>query len=289
MHSVGQLLVDNLVPVRVSEAKAGTPTVKFGKGKLHRATFRLDMMPGAPDVEAQVRSHARFDQIRDALAASSDEGVSGGGGAPADGGNDTAMPEAELAGPTLRTDAQRPALSWFEPTENPRDRAHGSRRPNGLDEAERSKPQLAAKLRALLSNVQTAASGEVSGGSDLFDGEMERTAAVTLHSALLELLSAAQPDEELASIRVESTAATVNARFQGVSGKLTVEPPMPKFSADTSASEAANGARDSHEWQVLIVLPPCGLCGVRYDCALRAPRSPAPLLVAWQRERPSVY
>ena len=39
MHSVGQLLVDNLVPVRVSEAKAGTPTVKFGKGKLHRATF----------------------------------------------------------------------------------------------------------------------------------------------------------------------------------------------------------------------------------------------------------
>ena len=92
MHSVGQLLVDNLVPVRVSEAKAGTPTVKFGKGKLHRATFRLDMMRGAPDVEAQVRSHARFDQIRDALAASSDEGVSGGGGSPADGENDTAMP-----------------------------------------------------------------------------------------------------------------------------------------------------------------------------------------------------
>ncbi len=109
----------------MSEAKAGTPTVKFGKGKLHRATFRLDMMPGAPDVEAQVRSHARFDQIRDALAASSDEGISGCGGAPADGGNDTAMPEAELAGPTLRTDAQRPALSWFEPTENPRDRVHG--------------------------------------------------------------------------------------------------------------------------------------------------------------------
>ena len=123
------------------------------------------------------------------------------------------MPEAELAGPTLRTDAQRPALSRFEPTENPRDRAHGSRRLNGLDEAERFKLQL-AKLRALLSNVQTAASDEVSCGSDLFDGEMERTAAVTLHSALLELLSAVQPDE-LASIRVESTAATVNARFQG--------------------------------------------------------------------------
>ena len=82
MHSVSQLLVDNLVPVRVSEAKAGTPTVKFSKGKLHRATFRLDMMPGAPDVEAQVRSHERFDQIRDALAASSNEGVSGGGECP---------------------------------------------------------------------------------------------------------------------------------------------------------------------------------------------------------------
>ena len=165
-----------------------------------------------------MRSHARFDQIRDALAASSDEGVSGGGGAPVDSGNDTAMPEEELVGPTLRTHAQRPALSRFEPTENPRDRAHGSRRPNGLDEAERSKPQLAAKLRALLSDVQTAASGEVSGGSDLFDGEMERTAAVALHSALIELLSAAQPDEELASIWAESTAATVNVRFQGVSG-----------------------------------------------------------------------
>ncbi len=76
------------------------------------------MIPGGPDVEAQVRSHARIDQKRDALAASSDEGVSGGGGAPADGGNDTVMPEAELAGPTLRTDAQRPALSRFEPTEN---------------------------------------------------------------------------------------------------------------------------------------------------------------------------
>ena len=104
--------------------------------------------------------------------------------------------------------------------------------------------------------MQKAASGEASGGADSFDGEMERTTAVALHSALIELLSAAQPDEELASIWAESTAATVNARFQGVSGKLTVEPPMPKFSADTSASEAANGARDSHEWQVLIVLPP---------------------------------
>ena len=200
MHSVGQLLVDNLVHVRVSEAKAGTPTVKFGKGKLHRATFRLDMMPGAPDVEAQVRSHARFDQIRDALAASSDEGGSGGGGAPADGGNDTARPEAERVGPTLRTDAQWPALSWVEPTENPRDRAHGSRRPNWLNEAEHSEHQVAAKLLALLFIVQKAASGEASGGADSFDGEMERTAAVALHSALIELLSAAQPDEELASI-----------------------------------------------------------------------------------------
>ena len=119
-------------------------------------------MHGAPDIEAQVLSHARFDQIRDALAASSDEGVSGGRGAPADCGNDTDMPEAELAGPTLRTDAQRSALSRFEPTENPRNRAHGSRRPNGLDEAERSEPQLAAKLLALLFNVQKAASGEAS-------------------------------------------------------------------------------------------------------------------------------
>ncbi len=142
---------------------------------------------------------------------------------------------------------------------------------HGLDEAERSEPQLAAKLRALLSNVQTAVSGETSGGFNSFDGEMERTAAVTLHSALLKLLSAAQPNEELAIIRIESTAATVNARFQGVLGKLTVKPPMPKFSADTSASEAADGARDSHVWLVLIVLP----------LAL--------LLVAWQRERPSVY
>ena len=61
-------------------------------------------MPGAPDVEAQVRSHARFATIRDALVASSNEGVSGCGGAPVDGGNSTAMPEAELVGPTLRTD-----------------------------------------------------------------------------------------------------------------------------------------------------------------------------------------
>ncbi len=122
----------NDVPVRVSNAKADTPTVMFGKGMLHRATFRLDMLPGATDVEAQVRSHALFDQIRNALASSSNEGVSGGGRAPADGGNDTAMSEVELAGPTLRTDAQRP--SRFEPTENPRDRAHGLRRPNGLDE-----------------------------------------------------------------------------------------------------------------------------------------------------------
>ena len=85
-------MVDNLVPVCVSDAKAGTTNVMFSKGRQHQATFRLDMMPGAPDVEAQVRSHARFDQIRDELAASSDEGVSGGGGSPADGGNDTAMP-----------------------------------------------------------------------------------------------------------------------------------------------------------------------------------------------------
>ena len=75
---------------------------------------------------------ALFDQIRNALSSSSAVGVSGGGGAPADGGNGTAMSEVELAGPTLRTDAQRP--SRFEPTENPRGRAHGSRRPNGLDE-----------------------------------------------------------------------------------------------------------------------------------------------------------
>ena len=121
------------------------------------------------------------------------------------------------------------------------------------------------------------------------DGEMERIAAVALHSALIELLSAAQPDEELANIWAESTAATVNARFQGVSGKLIAEPPMSKFLADTSASEAADDARDSREWLMLTALPPCGLCGVRYDCALRAPRSLAFLLVAWQRERPSVY
>ena len=129
------------------------------------------------------------------------------------------MAEAELVEPTLRTDAQRPAMSWFEPTENPRYRAYGSRRPNGLDEAERFKPQLAAKLLALLFNVHKAASGEASGGAKSFDGEMERTAAVALHSALIELLSAAQPDEELASIRAKSTAATVNARFQGVSSR----------------------------------------------------------------------
>ncbi len=54
---------------------------------------------GAPDVEAQVRSHARFDQICDALAASSNKGISGGGGSPADGGSVTAMPGVELAGP----------------------------------------------------------------------------------------------------------------------------------------------------------------------------------------------
>ena len=34
-QGVGQLLVENLVPVRMSEAKAGTPTVMFGKGRLH--------------------------------------------------------------------------------------------------------------------------------------------------------------------------------------------------------------------------------------------------------------
>ncbi len=49
-----------------------------------------------------------------------------------------------------------------------RDRAHGSRRPKGLDKAERFEPHLAAKLRALLSNVQTAVSGKASGGTDLF-------------------------------------------------------------------------------------------------------------------------
>ncbi len=56
------------------------------------------MMPGAPDVEAQVRSHARFTKKRDALEASSNEGVSGCGGVPVDGGNNTAMPEEELVG-----------------------------------------------------------------------------------------------------------------------------------------------------------------------------------------------
>ena len=134
-------------------------------------------------------------------------------------------------------------MSRFEPTENPRDRAYGSRRPNGLDEAERSEPQLASKLRALLSHVQTAASGEASGGPDSFDeemdGEMERTAAVALQSALLELLSAAQPDEELVSIWAESIAATVNARFQGVSGKLTVEPPRCSSASATQSSYRA--------------------------------------------------
>ena len=54
---------------------------------------------------------ALFDQIRNALSSSSAVGVSGGDGAPADGKNDTAMPEVELAGPTLRTDAQRPSRS----------------------------------------------------------------------------------------------------------------------------------------------------------------------------------
>ena len=44
------------------------------------------------------------------------------------------MPEVELAGPMLRTDAQWPSR-FQPPTENPRGRAHGSRsRPNGLDE-----------------------------------------------------------------------------------------------------------------------------------------------------------
>ena len=141
------------------------------------------MMPGAPDGRSASALIRTLDQIRDAPAASSDEGVSGGGGAPADGGNDTAMPEAELAGPTLRTDAQRPALSRFEPTENPRDKTHGSRRPNGLDEAERSEPQLAAKLLTLLFNMQKAASGEASGGADSFDGEKERTPRLSCFTA----------------------------------------------------------------------------------------------------------
>ena len=175
--------------------------------------------------------------------ASSDESISGGGGAPADGGNDTVRPEAELVGPTLRTDAQRPALSWFEPTENPRDRTSGSRRPNGLNEAEHSELKLAAKLRALLSIVQTAASCEASGGPDSFDvemdGEMECTAAVALHSALLEMLPAEQPNEELVSIWAESIAATVNARFQGVSGKLSVEPPRCSSASTTQSSYRA--------------------------------------------------
>jgi hypothetical protein len=34
MQGVGQV-INNLVPVRVSEAKAATPTVMFSKGRLH--------------------------------------------------------------------------------------------------------------------------------------------------------------------------------------------------------------------------------------------------------------
>ena len=68
---------------------------------------------------------------------------------------------------------------------------------------------------------------------------MKRTAAVALHSALLELFSVAKPDEELVSIWAESTAATVNARFQGVSGKLTVEPPRRSSSSTTQSAYQA--------------------------------------------------
>ncbi len=72
MKSDGRFLVENMVAVRVSNAKACTPTVMLGKEMLHRATFRLDMLHGTPEVEAQVRSHSIFDQIHNSLASSSE-------------------------------------------------------------------------------------------------------------------------------------------------------------------------------------------------------------------------
>ena len=57
------------VPVRLCPQKRGTPIIKFGVGRQHTSSFRLDECDGAPDVVEQVRAHPDFASVRSALTA----------------------------------------------------------------------------------------------------------------------------------------------------------------------------------------------------------------------------
>jgi hypothetical protein len=66
---------------------------------------------------------------------------------------------------------------------------------------------------------------------------MTRTAAVTLHSALVELLSAAR-EEETAHLWTEAPSPVVRAHFFGVWGMLAIVPPNLTFTPESTASSA---------------------------------------------------
>eukprot|EP00966_Prymnesium_polylepis_P233074 5390306-Prymnesium_polylepis.1 len=123
-----------------------------------------------------------------------------------------------------------------------RSKATGSRWSARVHEAERAEPQLSHELDALFSRLRDSIARSDSAGSapdEALDGEMERTAAVALHGALLELLAAAPPGKEHLHIWAEEPPAILSfpARMPLYSaewGTLTIQPPMLVFASDAA-------------------------------------------------------
>jgi hypothetical protein len=131
-----------------------------------------------------------------------------------------------------------------------------------VDEARSSEPALASELDALFSRLRAATSESV--GSDPASelvGEMERVAATTLHSALLELLAASGVTDEDCHLWTADSSTTPVSTFAAcmpdpsggdatVWGKLQFLPPSLKWIPD---QESVAKAAEQSEMQ-------CGGC-----------------------------
>ena len=130
-------------------------------------------------------------------------------------------------------------------------------------EAKEAEPSLSAeleqmfeKLRAMLSGAGASADGSATDATDELAGEMERAAAVSLHGALLELLTASNSEPEHAHIWARDDEATavlfsMRAHFEGDPGTLTIKPPMLEFAADAlPLDELSCQMADVQDWRL---------------------------------------
>eukprot|EP00966_Prymnesium_polylepis_P290003 6698924-Prymnesium_polylepis.1 len=265
------------VTFEVRPASKGSPTVHVVVNGRRLPAFRRK---AGSTAEEQVR---QLPNVRIMLSEGDTAGVptdAAPGGASNSAGSRTlaGISTSNETAERLRTAARRQPKArpeWWPEDYQPaalRCRATGIRRSllSEIEEAARAEPELAIELEDLF----TVIGGTVADGAaldDSLEAEMERTAALLAHAALVEQLASTETNEEHAYIWAEaapsailSTPARMEVDHSEAWGMLTIEPPLLKFStAVEEASEQLCSVGDM-EW------PLASFAGAHDDAVERA-------------------